>query len=111
MTTIDCISRETAMNEFDIQSSYYDAEWGAKRFSTEDVQEILQSIPSANVRPVVHGHWIDMTPINEKTGKRLLIKGPHLKCSECGKMEFFASNFCSKCGAMMKELQEVVEDG
>jgi hypothetical protein len=47
------INLEAAINEFDFQSSYYDAEWGAKRFATEDVQEILQSIPAADVQPVV----------------------------------------------------------
>lgn len=62
--------------------------------------------PCEDVRPAIHGHWIDMTPINEKTGIRLY----HLKCSECGKMEFFASNFCSKCGAIMDKPWEVEND-
>lgn len=49
----DYISLEAAVKEFYVQQSYYDAEWGAKRFATEDVQDILQSIPAADVVEVV----------------------------------------------------------
>ena len=95
------ISLEAAINEFDFQSSYYDAEWGAKRFATEDVQEILQSIPTADVRPVIRAHWIDMKPTDVETGLPISIKGPDFRCSNCGATEF-PSNFCPNCGADMR---------
>lgn len=47
------IVRENAINEFAIRSSFYDAEWGNKRFTPDDVEEILQSIPAADVVEVV----------------------------------------------------------
>ena len=45
------IEREKAINEFAIRSSFYNAEWGNKRFTPDDVEEILQSIPAADVIP------------------------------------------------------------
>ena len=46
------IERDAAINEFEIRSSFYDAEWGNKRFTPDDVEEILRSIPAADVQPV-----------------------------------------------------------
>lgn len=47
------IEREAAINEFDYQSQFYDAEWGNKRFAPDDVETIIRSIPAADVVPVV----------------------------------------------------------
>lgn len=63
----------------------------------------LNHIPAADVRPVIKAHWIETAPINEKTMKPLIVKGPHLKCSNCGSIEF-QRNYCPNCGAEMKEI-------
>ena len=54
-----------------------------------------------DMRPMIKAHWIETAPINEKTMKPLIVKGPHLKCSNCGSIEF-QRNYCSNCGADME---------
>ena len=50
---VDYIKREATINEFAAREDFYDAEWGNKRFTTSDVEEILKSIPAADVVEVV----------------------------------------------------------
>lgn len=69
----------------------------------------LLNISAADVRPVVRAHWIETAPINEKTMKPLIVKGPHLKCSNCGSIEF-QRNYCPNCGAEMEEIIYNSED-
>lgn len=63
--------------------------------------EAMNSVPSADVRPVVHGHWI----------YRGRDKG--WECSVCHSLclldyesEFYTSEFCPHCGADMREVKE-----
>ena len=57
--------------------------------------ETLESIPSANVESVRHGHWEQ--------------DGHHIRCSECGTYfcrldregNSFPINYCPCCGARM----------
>lgn len=50
----------------------------------------VQSVPAADVRPVVRGKWI--------------YDGDCLICSNCrAAYEFSGSNFCPNCGADMQE--------
>ena len=86
------IEREKAINEFAIRSSFYDAEWGNKRFTPDDVKEILQSIPAADVRPVVSGKW-------EPAGGSVF---PIYACNQCRSISL-GGNFFPNCGAMMEE--------
>lgn len=65
------------------------------------VECLRKEIPAANVRPVVMAHWIETASINEETMKPLIVKGPHLKCSNCGSIEF-QRNFCPNCGADLR---------
>ena len=102
----DCIEREKAINEFAIRSSFYDAEWGNKRFTPDDVKEILQSIPAADVRPVVRGHWIG-TKEAEEMGDIM----KEFTCSVCGCCEWDCTesesfNFCPNCGADMRDAND-----
>lgn len=88
------INREKTINEFAIRSSFYDAEWGNKRFTPDDVEEILRSIPAADVRPVVRERWIE--------------KGGIWECPECkaaykARLLYIKPNFCPNCGADMRE--------
>lgn len=53
----------------------------------------INAIPAVDVRPVVHGEWIDKT---------VQIGFPIAKCSCCGSQAgMFWMNFCPNCGARM----------
>ena len=56
------------------------------------VEEALNSIPAADVRPVKKGEWID-----HQEGRWI-----YAKCSECGTVHDVKSNFCPNCGAKME---------
>lgn len=54
----------------------------------------LQSIPAADVRPVVRGAWIVKTDADGKT---------YGVCSECGYKQYAGHlKFCPNCGAVME---------
>ena len=57
--------------------------------------EDLEDIPSADVAPVRHGHWIKISPAGI------------YECSECGKnvmtSDIKAYEYCHGCGAKMDE--------
>jgi hypothetical protein len=73
-----------------------------------DLREIvadIEDIPAADVRPVVHGHWIG-TKEAEEMGDIM----KEFTCSVCGCCEWDCTesesfNFCPNCGADMRELQ------
>lgn len=54
--------------------------------------DYLKRLPSADVQPVRHGHWI-YTPTSPLG----------FTCSECGK-EMCLFNYCPHCGAKMDEV-------
>lgn len=56
------------------------------------------SIPTADVAPVVHGRWIH-------DGCRVKGGIDWCHCSECGKSDNFCArtNYCPNCGAKMME--------
>lgn len=51
----DYIKRSDAIKEFINTEELYNPEWGNKRFSLTDVEEILNGVEPANVRPVPPG--------------------------------------------------------
>lgn len=60
-----------------------------------DIKPIINSIPAADVRPVVRGKWLDVTWCGED----------YLSCSMCGygALAHERTNFCPNCGADMRE--------
>ena len=60
----------------------------------EYVCAFIDSIPSADVRENIHGHWIRVT---DKVG--------HLvwECDKCGWQKRLWTNYCPDCGADMRE--------
>lgn len=73
---------------------------GSDREAFDNWQEILdeiKAIPSADVAPVRHGHWI-------KTGSYAFGENEYL-CSECKETEWRSSasrlRYCPFCGSMM----------
>lgn len=55
----------------------------------------IETVPTANVQPVRHGHWA----LQEDRTKKLY--GWHI-CSECGAWIGEPTNYCSNCGADMR---------
>ena len=62
----------------------------------ERLEQAIASIPAADVRPVVHGEWIDEYPN--------IPNDPRMICSVCGKeaMPLSTEHFCPNCGAQME---------
>lgn len=62
----------------------------------------IESIPSADVRPVVRGKWVNYGDEYR----------PDIRCCVCGQRKpillgNFNFNFCPNCGADMREVQSV----
>ena len=58
-------------------------------------KSIINEIPAADVRPVVHGRWVT----------RPYMMGKTEYCSRCGENYGRKHNFCPNCGADMREEQ------
>ena len=56
-----------------------------------DISAKINEAPSADVQPVKRGRWIEID------------YGMFYECSECGNVREFERNFCSNCGADMRE--------
>ena len=70
--------------------------------------DLVNDIPAADVRPVVHGTWIPVMAhyTNGRVEQaREEAYSPLFKCSECGFewISYDDINFCPKCGAMMEK--------
>lgn len=57
----------------------------------EDAVSAIENIPSADVRPVIRGRWVQVM------GKYDWM----VKCSRCNGVPLETSNFCPRCGARM----------
>ncbi len=62
------------------------------QYTANEVENVLEAIPPADVRPVVRGQWIE-----DESG--IVI------CSNCGEeheWDNYRANFCDTCGADMR---------
>lgn len=93
----DCIKREDAILE--IQKFGVGAQ-DFEDYTPEQAERFvigrLESIPAADVAPVVKGKWLD-PPKNPDFGLGFI------ECSICGFIEDYHTRFCPNCGAKMKE--------
>lgn len=64
-------------------------------FEDEQISSLIEELTSADVRPNIHGHWINETPHTDGC--------PIYTCSECGRSNLWESPFCPSCGADMRE--------
>ena len=85
------IKREELAIEFmyadaDVVEDYGDGEceWG---FSRKRIQEVINSVPSDDVSPVLHGRWVQ--------------GNGHVECSECNTIGSPHWKCCPVCTAMM----------
>ena len=97
----DYISRQSAIEAFenadkDVMADYgehYGCELG---FSSETVNNTINSIPSEKVKPIVYGEWA-------------YLGGDEWCCTNCGNVIFTEGSweeptqkFCDECGADMR---------
>ena len=99
------IKREELAIEFvyadaDVVEDYGDGEceWG---FSRKKIQEVINSVPSADVAPVRKGRWIEP--------QRLYYGAKQYECSLCWAEAFWDKRsitekypYCPNCGANMR---------
>ena len=85
----DYISREAALTALQDSDLFN---------TTERQLRAIRELPAADVAEVVHGRWI----WNEE-GE--IDWEQFYRCSNCGDKEYWESNFCPNCGAMM-DLEE-----
>lgn len=76
--------------------------WIEDPFRRQEAFDELNSIPSADVQPVVHGEWVNPPKRKENVGFRNGF-GIYYECSRCGFIEDYHTNFCPDCGARMDE--------
>ena len=65
-------------------------------------EKILSTVPSEDVKPVVHGQWIYEEPNGANS-----FKGAYY-CDQCNQPETFRRNFCPNCGADMRGNETVI---
>ena len=65
-------------------------------YATAHIKDLIDSTPTADVQPVVHGKWIDINNCGIK----------ERKCSNCGKKDnpktAIKGHYCWNCGAKME---------
>lgn len=94
----DYISREAAkLAVVDVaQSRENGFQWGEEvTFTPSKIIGLIDKIPAADVRPVVRGKWIDVNG-----------DGSLFRCSVCKEDSCCNGNYCSPCGADMREDQQ-----
>ena len=72
-------------------------------FEDEQIASLIEELPSADVRPNIHGHWVE-----HKVG--YIFKQIYFSCSVCGNTldphglncGRGDANFCPNCGADMR---------
>lgn len=66
----------------------------------EDILEIVERQPAAEVAEVKHGRWI----VDREFGNDVMSDEQMVICSVCGKGIFWGKqNYCPNCGAKMEE--------
>lgn len=80
------------------------SEYGRLAWLVENiVKEMVAELPPADVKPVIHSHWIHY-------------KGKHrdyVRCAKCGELATTDkySDYCCNCGSLMDgEVEEVIEE-
>ena len=58
----------------------------------------LRNAPTVDAVEVVHGRWEEATEQDEELGEI-----DSFKCSVCGKLSWFETNYCPNCGARMMD--------
>lgn len=70
------------------------------------VDNDLCFIPTADVQPVKRGRWINIYEYCKMNGYKPSGVAVYFWCSECMKEQEKTSDFCSNCGADMRETKK-----
>jgi ribosomal protein S14 len=93
------ISREAAIGRLDELERTAHHNSVLRPDHVEECREALRDFPAADVRPVVRGEWEEEDSASNRWSFR---------CSVCGKGgRGYKFNFCSNCGADMREANDV----
>lgn len=84
---VEYIDREAAIKAVE-KADYTAIADDADSCKADYLREVIESVPAADVAPVVHGEWI-----HHDDGV--------VTCSECGNAESSDSYYCRYCGAKM----------
>ena len=96
----DLIDREAALNCFHAWVDKY-----GDVYTPDDNPEYraIEALPSADVQPVRHGHWL-------RTGRTNVYGGFEVECSVCNDSVMITNieyeHYCRNCGARMDEGSE-----
>lgn len=93
----DYIERQAVLNAYDAVQRKN----GPWRFET-----LIESVPAADVRPVVRGRWVRTRQVELNPFWSLENCGTQYMCSECGRRAGYKQvtlyKFCPNCGADMR---------
>lgn len=64
----------------------------------DDLQTLIEKMPTADVRENVHGEWIADVAYYDEEGCPCIVT----RCNQCGE-PWTVSNFCPSCGADMRK--------
>lgn len=92
---INVVGRESIARYLDEMSKHFSTKDNDYYDALMDAEDAIDDLPSADVAPVSHGHWIKISPAGI------------YECSECGKnvmtSDIEAYEYCHGCGARMDE--------
>lgn len=98
----DYIEREKLQKRLDRIVDVNDLQMDRAWYTPYGINALIEEIPAADVRPVVHGHWIAEEEAEERGDYSL-----RDTCSVCGHCDWDCTesesfNFCPNCGADMR---------
>lgn len=97
----DYIEREKALKLIESAET-----WG---WSNNILYDEMKNLPAADVAPVVHGKWIEVTRSvyygMDKQGNPIYRDRSVYYCSECNRKTVIKEKYCPDCGAKM-DLEE-----
>lgn len=97
------ITKDEAYNAVDerIKELKADKEFNiVKEICISGVRKHIATIKPADVAPVIHGSWIDLSNGECDDFGRPYV---YVKCSECGETAIKYSDYCPNCGAKMED--------
>lgn len=94
-----------ALMKFPIRSDHCDKEHANEHFicGIETVLEYAESLPTADVAPVVHGRWesVDSSYWRWTPSGAVPVSRITYRCGRCHRGTVVKTNYCPNCGAKM----------